>query len=571
MNTTSKLEASMVSFHVILRLFTFTFLILLSQANARTRFSTTTITSTFNSDAQVLKTISTSFEGAKKSYGFVYEVNVLHDIVLHSIDLHTDTAIIESLQVRLKSGSSDNFNSSTSSWTLVSNATNIIGEKIETGYRASIPMKDFIPTPLFKGNLYSIYVTLSTPSLLSTIDSSNTQILAEDESSLQIQRGSIVARHPSTVTREGYAWDGAIKYKLKKTPEPSLQPSVTPTTQPSIKIPSQITTEKPTMKPTGNPSKSPQEDEFEPMGMVVKYEYTSTKTIISFSYKPPFIPMEDRGKSKIDESLTALLNENLETNRIQIVNLESIFTEDPESCRDCYRITSVATVKHEDSISSNNAKEMVSSLGPVITNDIPNLNYTLPKLLNANLLFILQGSSELAEYQLETEKVEEEFLLLFEEVMIDFLNTRLISMAPPAHIISVKVRDPNILEESSAKMRLRSTNVQAQELNDISISTEYMYNLDTIITGEFILFSEEYFERLIHDVSSDYANSFVRMLDQKLKESGIPVKVDKMKSIQSSYIGEDEEKRSNEKKRYWLYFFTIIISFLVYSVKCPGS
>lgn len=234
-------------------------------------------------------------------------------------------------------------------------------------------------------------------------------------------------------------------------------------------------------------------------------------------------------------------------------------------------ITSVATIKHEDSISSKKSKEMIASIGPVITNNIPNLNYTQPKLLNANLLFILQGSSELAEYDLKIENVEEEFLELFEEVMIDFLNTRLTSMTPPAHIISVKVRDPNILEESSARMRLRSTNMETQELNDIRLSSQYFYNLDTMITGEFILFSEEYFERLIHDVSSDYANTFIRMLDLKLKEFGIPVKVDKMNSIQSSYIGEDKEKRKQEKKRYWLYFFTIIISFVVYSVKCPGS
>lgn len=297
-NQSGNIMISFVSPYTMLRLFVFTFLILPLKATTRTRIPLTTVTnSTSNSDVPSLKSLSTPFNSTVKSYGFVFEVNTLHDIVLHSIDLHTTNNVTKSIQVRIKSGSSENFNSSTPTWTLVSNATNVVGEKINVGYRTSIPQEDFSPTLLFKDNLYSVYVTLGTPSLLSTTSSNEMNVIVKDEYSLQLLKGSIVERYPSTMTTGGYGCYGAIKYNFNNVTEQALSyPSLLPIRQ------------------------QPRND--------ILTNFTSTKTMISFSYKPPYSPIDARGRSEIDESIRDIISENLETKKIHVLALQSIFTED---------------------------------------------------------------------------------------------------------------------------------------------------------------------------------------------------------------------------------------------------
>lgn len=204
-------------------------------------------------------------------------------------------------------------------------------------------------------------------------------------------------------------------------------------------------------------------------------------------------------------------------------NLAFTFTLTIEKCEKCYTIISIVTISHDISLSKDQVRELITSLSTEITANMHNMNYTEPKLILGNVEFLLKVSDLMQIGPDEKLHVDDDFRILFEKTMIDFLNSKLLNNVPSANIISVNVTHPYLWKETERQRlhHIQSKSQQDMNLDNVESKSPMTLNFHTIITGEFPLFSGKEFQELVHKTVDEYSDTFILSLMQELKESGV--------------------------------------------------
>lgn len=155
----------------------------------------------------VLRSITTTYNGASFSKGNMFDIKALHDAMLMTIDINLQTTAPADVQVYYKNGTFVGSETNAADWTIIASQFAVPSSGI--GNPTRIPID--IYQPVLAGNTYGIYIVITSANNLASTSGTSVGALYKTDGILEIYEGKNV-NGVFGANIGPRVWNGTIRY-----------------------------------------------------------------------------------------------------------------------------------------------------------------------------------------------------------------------------------------------------------------------------------------------------------------------------------------------------------------------
>ena len=160
----------------------------------------------------ISRTMTTTYEGTKMTYGVMFDIQTLDDVKITGLDIHTNSTNEVTYEIYTKRGTHQQFEEIPQSWTPIASGRT---EGQGVSHVTTIPSNKLESFIIPSNTTQSFYVTLTTPDLQYSEGSmtGSTYLMSSD---MIVMEGIIIDGYPFDINiANPCIWNGAIHYQAK--------------------------------------------------------------------------------------------------------------------------------------------------------------------------------------------------------------------------------------------------------------------------------------------------------------------------------------------------------------------
>ncbi|MEO6169040.1 MAG: GEVED domain-containing protein [Chitinophagales bacterium] len=151
--------------------------------------------------------LSTTFIGGNSSYGNMFDVTALNNLVVTGFDGHVDNLTTADIEIYYKAGTHVGFENDASAWTLAASATGVVG----AGFGTATAYPVTLSVNISAGATYAFYITTSNYTLVQYSNGTGTGNIYTADENIQIKEGKGI-EYPFSTYFEPRVWNGTLHY-----------------------------------------------------------------------------------------------------------------------------------------------------------------------------------------------------------------------------------------------------------------------------------------------------------------------------------------------------------------------